>query len=137
VALVARQIEIGEVGRRAAGIRKGVAPVVVAQRREETQRARSASEGAGIPEDVIVVVPADVRVDRRGRSRFVVVVADRQYEIGVPALDERGDVSLRRSVRAVVADDGETDSLRRSGRRAGEEKRAEEKAADRGSGLQV
>jgi hypothetical protein len=106
VPLVAGEVEVVEVRLDALG-RLGVAPVVVAQAREEAAGRRAGAVGAAVVVDVIVVVLADVGVDSLRGAGGVVVVAGRDDERGVPALHQRRDVGGGLFDGAEVADDGE------------------------------
>ncbi len=99
VALVARQREVVEVG-----LGAGRVPVVIAQRWEEAVLARTGAVFSRVRADERGVELADVRVDRVGTARRVVVVARRDHDLRVVRLHELGDATLFATGRPEVAD---------------------------------
>ena len=102
VALVARQREVVQVRSGPAGV-----PVMIAQAGEEAVGGRPCAVASCVGVDKAVVELADVRVNRRGRAVRIVVVADRDDEVGRPTLDQVGHVPLRGCAAAKVADHAE------------------------------
>src|SRR5206468_2916581 len=106
VPLVAGQGEVVQVGRGQRGRAAARLPVVVAERRVETVDGRAGAVLAFVVADVVVVILADVGVDRRGLAGLVVVVADGDDRVRGPALHEVGNVALRDAGRSVITDHG-------------------------------
>lgn len=104
VALVAGQREVIEV-------RLGVGgePVVIAEAGKEAIGHRARAVASFISADELVVELADVAVDGGRRADGIVVIAEGEDEMWLPAFDELGDLAGRDVVGAVVADGGEGD----------------------------
>ena len=67
---------------------------MVAQGWEETVFTRTCSVCAGIWENKIVIVLANIGVDRIGCAGWVIIVADRDDEIRTPAVHQRSHIRL-------------------------------------------
>src|SRR5690349_3764101 len=101
---------------------------MVAESGEEAVGGGTRSVGAGVGVDVVVVILPDVRVHGGRAAIGVVIIADSGDEVGVPALDQVGYVSLLLARRAEVSNHG------KRGRRAYRGGRCAEKRVHGGSG---
>ena len=78
---------------------------MIAENWKEAVLIRTCAELAGVREDEIVIVLADVSIDRIRRSKFVVVVPDGDDEVRLPTMDQRGHLRFGRRSAPEVADD--------------------------------
>lgn len=112
VELIAGESEVVEVGASTAiGVALDGGPVVVAEGGPEAIDRAAYAVITLIVADELAVVLADVVVNGVGRTVGIVVVADGEDEVGVPASDERGNTGFVDGVGAVVADDGEAEGV--------------------------
>ncbi len=90
-----------------------IAPVVIAQRRKESISICPGPITAHIGIDKIVVIGPYGRIDRRGLTQGVVVVAGSGDEIRVPALNEVRHVEFGLARTTKVANHGKSNRCRR------------------------
>ena len=62
-------------------------PIVIAQHRKEAVACCTWAIRAGIRINKVVIVKADVQINRGSETRVIVVVAQRGHKIGLPTLD--------------------------------------------------
>src|SRR5262249_15434742 len=101
IASVAGEGEIGEVG-----LGVGCQPVVGSQGGPEFVGRCPCAVATLVGVDIVVVELADIGVDGGVIAIGIVIVTDRGYEVGVPAVHQVGDGCLESAAVAVVADDG-------------------------------
>ena len=80
---------------------------MVAKGREETVFSRARAVLAGIRENEIMVILADMSINRIGRSGRVVVVADRDDDIRIPAVDHPSYICFALAAFPEIADHSE------------------------------
>ena len=102
VALVTRQAEIIQVG-----FGSGCIPVMVAKGREEAVFGCSRTVRAGIRENEIMVILADMGIDRISCAGWVIVIADRDEDVRIPAMDHGGHIRFALAAFPEIADHGE------------------------------
>jgi hypothetical protein len=110
IAFIVRKCEVVEVRLKLCS--RLVVPVSIADAGPKAIGAGAGSIGSTVRINEFPIVFADTRINRCGFTIRIVVVAQRDDEIRVPALYEIGYIEFVRIVRTVVTDRSESDGAR-------------------------
>jgi hypothetical protein len=69
---------------------------MVTKGREELIRGSTRAIRAGVREDEVVIILADIIIDIGGKAVLVVIITDGDDEVRVPAMDHGSDLALLR-----------------------------------------